>query len=89
MWMGTRTSQSSPGTHSSELPNGSQASVTDVLTLKMCYLERRHHKHKVPHHLVEPGLEGLGVLSVPHVFFHQEITTLSRQPLAQGNQGES
>jgi hypothetical protein len=36
------------GTHRSELPNGSQASVTYVLMLKVCYLECRHHKHEVP-----------------------------------------
>jgi hypothetical protein len=47
-WMGTSTPQSSFGTHSSELPNGSQASVTYVRMLKMCYLEHRHHKHEVP-----------------------------------------
>jgi hypothetical protein len=88
-WMGTRTPQSSPGSHSSELHNGSQASVTDVLTLKMCYLEHRHHKYKVLHHLMELVSDSLRVLSVPHVFFQQKITTLRRQPLAQGNQGES
>jgi hypothetical protein len=38
---------------------------------------------------LELGLEGLGVLSIPHVFFHQETTTTCRQALAQGNQGES
>jgi hypothetical protein len=73
----------------SGFPNGSHASVTYVLTLKMCYLERRHHKHEVSHHLMEIGLEDLWVLSVPHVFFHQETTTTSRQALAQGNQRES
>jgi hypothetical protein len=75
--------------HRSGFPNGSQASVTEVLTLKMCYLERRYHKHEVCHHLMEIGLEDLWVLSIPHVFFHQETTTTSRQPLAQGNQRES
>jgi hypothetical protein len=33
---------------------------------------------------LELGFVGLGVLSVPHVFFHQDITTLGRQPLAPG-----
>jgi hypothetical protein len=38
---------------------------------------------------MELGLEGLGVLSVPHVFFHQDITMSSRQPLVKESQGDS
>jgi hypothetical protein len=75
--------------HRSGFPNVSQASVTYVLTLKMCYLERRYIKCEVCHHLMEIGFEDLSVLSVPHVLFQQETTTTSRQVLSQENQGES
>jgi hypothetical protein len=39
--------------HRSGFPNVSQASVTYVLTLKMCYLERRYIKCEVCHHLMD------------------------------------
>lgn len=63
-------------------------SFTDVLTLKMCYLECRHHEDEVPNHLMELDFQGLGVLVVSHVLFHHQVSKLRRQILDQEKHGE-
>lgn len=81
--------QSSAGHHISELPPRHQASVPDVLTLKMCYLQHRDHEDEIFHHFLELHLEKLRVLIVPHVLLHHQVTKFRRPHLAQRGQGES
>lgn len=45
--------------------------VTDLLTLKIGYLECRDHEHTVTNHLMQLDLEGLRVHTVPYVLLHQ------------------
>lgn len=65
------------------------ALVTDVLTMKHCYLECRDHENVVPHHLLELVLEGLVVFTVLYVLLHQQLTKLRRHSLPQVDEGVS
>lgn len=60
-----------------------QSSVTGELTVHMCDMECRHHEEGISHHLLEPSLESSGVLTVPHIFLHQQVPRLRGQHLAQ------
>lgn len=67
----------------------SQALGPNILTLKMCYLECRDHEHGICHHLLQLGLEALGLPIVPNVLLHQQVTKCRRQHLPQVDQEEA